>query len=266
VIDRNEEILGMTTNVFCKKSNVLASDSRWSFKITDQIGDTEIRSTAAIAYVDDTGYDKICYDRDTGYIFAGPGLVIESWKNWVASPDQDSIKRPAVALDFSMCMVDLESSEIIDEHGQKVRDTNCRMAGTGAKHAYSCWAVNQNAELAVKSAIKSDFFSGGEVKTLHGSNISKSRISLSLDFSLINQQFLQRGKVMYASNQHTIPLSQAAMNDPRIQSLVNRVASGQSYAEAPSGYDSVVWTPADEQRLDAALEKRAEKRRLSAVS
>lgn len=246
----------MTTNVYCKKHNVLASDSRWSFRAIDD----KIQSTVAVAFVDNTGYDKIAFDGDTGYMFAGPGLVIDKWREWALSPNQSVIPRPAVEADFAICMTDLESGEILMEHGQKISDTNCRMAGTGAKPAYECWSVNEDAKRAVVSATKQDMLSGGDVKFLGGVGV-KHNLDFSVPFRSIRDQFLVKGMVMYiASPQALIPLAQAAQNDPRIQDLVNRVKAEQMSAEAPSGFDPVIWTPADEARLDDALAKRTQRR------
>lgn len=246
----------MTTNVFCIKSNMLASDSRWSYKELDD----RINTTYAIAYVDDTGYDKIAFDEDTGYIFAGPGETIDKWRTWALSKNQSVMQRPAVANNFAVCMTDLATAEIIMEHGQKISDEFCRTAGTGAKPAYECWTTNGNARRAVDSAKMLDHFSGGDVKFLCGTT-RKNNLDFSATFSSIAQQFLNKGMVMYpASPNPPIPIVQAANDDPRIRALVDKVKLDQLSAEAPSGFDPVVWTPADEQRLDAALAKRAERR------
>lgn len=245
----------MTTNVFCKKKNILASDSRWSFKpINDRVA-----ATFAVAYIDNTGYDKIVYDGDTGFIFAGSIDVIDKWRDWVISPLQQSLKRPDVADDFSICMTDLDTGDILYEHGQKVSGEFCRMAGTGAKAAYECWDVNGDAKTAVISATKADVFSGGEVKYLEGGN-RKNNLNFTVSKLFIKEQFLKKGMVMYtATNQAPIPLEQAK-SDPRIQQLVSAIEKDTISAEAPSGFDPVVWTPADENRLDAALATRAAKR------
>jgi hypothetical protein len=213
-----------------------------------------------VAYVDDTGFDKMAFDEDTGYMFAGPGPVIDEWRKWALSPNQSLMKRPAVATHFAVCMTDLTTGEILLEHGQKVSDALCRMAGTGAQPAYECWAVNGDAQRAVVSATRKDPLSGGEVKFLSHAG-SKHNLNFSVPFSSIKDQFLQKGMVMYiASSQAPIPIAEAAKNDPRIKQLVDQVDKGQSAAEAPSGYDPVIWTPADEARLDEALAKRAARR------
>jgi hypothetical protein len=244
----------MTTNVFCKKNNVLASDSRWSYRVDDRVS-----VTRAVAYIDNTGYDKMALDIDTGYMFAGPLEVIAKWREWALSPNQQILPRPAVAMDFAVCMTDLESGEIFMEHGQKVSDTFCRMAGTGAKPAYECWAVNYDARRAVVSASKTDVFSGGDVKFLMECGTSHN-LDFSIPVTSIRDAFLKRGMVMYTADRNPIPVQEAAQNDPRIKSLLDGVQKGQISAEAPSGLDPVVWTPADEKRLDEALAARAARR------
>lgn len=245
----------MTTNVFCKKKNVLASDSRWSFRIDDKLS-----TTLVIAYVDDTGYDKIALDEDTGFIFAGPGHAIDRWRTWALSPNQALLPRPPVETDFAICMTDLESGDILMEHGQKISDEFCRTAGTGAFPAYECWKVNFDAKTAVESAKKVDLSSGGDVKFLSCGD-RKHNLSFAASFDSIAAQFLHKGMVMYpASSHNAVPIAQAANDDPRVASLVSKVKSGQASAEAPSGLDPVVWTPADEARLDEALAARAARR------
>ncbi len=245
----------MTTNVFCRKSNVLASDSRWSYKIIDEFA---IPSARAVAYVDDTGFDKIAFDEDTGFLFAGPGDVIERWRQWVEAKSP-VMKRPDVAPNFAVCMTDLDSVEILFEHGQKVQDEHCRTAGTGAKPAYDCWVVNADAQRAVTSAIGRDLLSGGSVKFLNGTDRTHN-VNPTVDFASVATAFLAKGMVMYPATPKAVPLEQAAKEDPRIAQLVAQVKGNQLSAEAPSGYDPVVWTPADEARLDEALAKRAAKR------
>jgi hypothetical protein len=215
--------------------------------------------TQAVAYVDNTCYDKMAFDIDTGYMFAGPLDVIAKWREWALSPNQQVLPRPAVATDFAVCMTDLESGEIFMEHGQKVSDTFCRMAGTGAKPAYECWAVNQDARRAVVSAANIDVFSGGDVKFLMDRGTTHN-LDFSVPVNSIRDEFLKRGMVMYIADRKPIPVQDAAQQDPRIKSLLDGVQKGQISAEAPSGRDPVVWTPGDEKRLDDALAERARRR------
>ena len=242
----------MTTNVSCIKGNTLASDSRWSFEIFDG------SVVFAVAYVDNTGYDKISFDIDSGYIFAGHSELIDQWKKWVATDQTDP--RPPVARDFAVCVTTLSDGSIFFEHGQLVQDENCRMAGTGAEGAYDCWSIHQDAKKAVESAKVSDIFSGGDVKYLHG-EAKDHNLNLPALFTAIKNEFLKKGMVMYTNPQSkAIPIDEACANDSRIQTVRDNVANGSLAAKAPNGRDPVIWTPADEARLDKALLERAQRR------
>jgi len=256
----------MTTNVFDKARNVLASDSRWSFQLRDgHFSHSPDRNV--IPCVDNTGYDKITFDEDSGYLFAGDGQVIEQWKRWVAAPLQCVLPRPPTAQGFAVCITDLKTGEIRFEHGQRISDTDSRFAGTGSEPAYECWKVNRDAERSIVSACSLDVYSGGQVKFLHGRETIHHNLQTATPFSAINALFLTQGMVIYMNEnqgQTAIPIDRAAQQDPRIKDLVERVKVGAVSATAPSGFDPVVWTPADHARLDQALEDRAKKRALKA--
>lgn len=241
----------MTTNAYDKSKVMLATDSRWSFReVTDGI-----RSSVFVAFIDDTGFDKIASDDECAYMFAGPGPLIDQWKKWVVSPNQAILPRPPVATDFAICAVDMESGNIWFEHGQKVSDSDCRFAGTGAKHAYDCWSVNRDVRRSIASATNGDHLSGGTV--MHFCcRTRETNLQAQIDFASITNLFLEKGMVMYPATKAPLPIREAAQNDPRIASFVEEIRRGQVSAEAPSGYDPVVWTPADEARLDEAIAQR----------
>jgi hypothetical protein len=93
----------MTTNVFCKLQNVLASDSRWTYENEDTKYDF-------FGFVDDTNWDKIFHSKknELGLLFAGNSKLIDSWKSWALSEIEIG-NRPAIDLnaDFALCIVDL---------------------------------------------------------------------------------------------------------------------------------------------------------------
>ncbi len=62
----------MTTNVcnLLPDSKVFACDSRWSYETDD-----------FFYYIDDSGYDKICYTDKVLAVFAGNASVIDSLKS-----------------------------------------------------------------------------------------------------------------------------------------------------------------------------------------
>ena len=53
-------------------AGVLATDSRWS----QQQG-------RWLVYVDDTAFQKIEVSHDTAFMFAGRGIAIQRWKDWI---------------------------------------------------------------------------------------------------------------------------------------------------------------------------------------
>lgn len=244
----------MTTNVFDKTAGVLASDTRWSFRL---IQDGPIKSTLALLYVDDTGFEKIEYQPDYSFIFAGPSDLIDRWKKWINSSTRSLENPPGVANDFALCIIDMATGEVLEEHGQRIRDDLYRFAGTGAEPAHNCWKENKDPKRAVASATAAgaDIFSGGEVKYLNIKDASHN-LNVSGTYELINQLTLKRGMVMYLSGNHApMPIDEAAANDPRIKDLANKIAKGEVAAEAPCGLDTVVWTDTDVQRLNASLKK-----------
>ncbi len=120
---------------------------------------------------------------------------------------------------------------------------------------------------SIVSACALDVYSGGEVKFLQGRETLRHNLQTDTPFSAINALFLTQGMVIYMNQnqgQTAIPIGQAAQQDPRIKDLVERVKVGAVSATAPSGFDPVVWTPADHARLDQALEDRAKRRALKA--
>lgn len=238
----------MTTNVVDQAAKVTASDSRWSSIVKDPLG-----AHHALIYVDDTDFDKIEYSADYSMVFAGSALIIEMWKMWFRN-SRDHKKRPPVINDFALCMLDMKTAAVEFDHGQKITGSDHRFAGTGAYYAYTCWNQNKDAARSVKTAFASDFLSGGQVKTLD-MQTHKHNLKQSTDHKTINQSILQRGLVMFAKGKTVSVNDPSVQKDVFVQQRLNDIAKGHVSAEAPSGNDTLVWTDADVQRLDAALEK-----------
>lgn len=227
------------------------------------IAEDGIRSTIAMLYVDDTGFEKIVFDSKYSYMFAGPSDLINEWKTWIASPTKLMQPRPAVRDDFAVCFIDSETKIVRFEHGQRIRDDKYRFAGTGAVPAHKCWTANTDPIKAVESAKESDIFSGGTVKYLDISNRTSSslneasvahNLNLNGSFDSIKAATLSKGMVMYTQvNKANLPINEACANDPRIKDFVSKIANGEVVAKAPCGLDTVVWTETDEKRLDDAL-------------
>jgi hypothetical protein len=236
----------MTTNVYDQAKNVVATDSRWSYSVK---GKTGLDLPDITGFVDDTGFDKIVFDDTAAFMFAGPGELISLWRDAILQRSLGR-SRPGVARNFAICMVRRADGEVVHEHGQKIAGALFRFAGTGAEPAYECWKQNQDPRKAVLSAQLKDRASGGDVRYLERDTWSHN-LDFSKPFAVIAEKFLEKGRIMYTNQ--SIPVAEAVKTDPRAQEFVGRVKAGTIQAEAPSGYDPVIWTPDDEARLDKAL-------------
>lgn len=247
VLSYGKRTIIMTTNVFDQDKNHLATDSRWSYSVKGKHG-TDLPDI--VGFVDDTGFDKIVFDDTTAYMFAGDGALISQWRDRILARSLMDGRRPGVARNFAICMVRRSDAFIVMEHGQQISGGPFRFAGTGAEPAYECWKVNGDPQKAVQSAQLLDRASGGDVKYFDGKS-SRHNIDFSVGFAEIAEQFLKKGRIMYTNQ--SIPVADAVKNDPRAEEFVSRIRAGTIQAEAPSGYDPVIWTAADETRLDKAL-------------
>ncbi len=241
----------MTTNVVDTASSMLASDSRWSFPVHSLGGG----SLHALIYVDDAEFDKIEVGPEYSFIFAGDSGLMEAWKAWHRDPNRLVVQRPAVGVNFSLCLIDMAKKEIKFEHGQRISGSDHRFAGTGALPAYECWIVNKSATRAVDSACKRDIWSGGAVKYLD-LNTRKHNVVQANVCKSINRVAEQKGMViiMGQSASKAVPVADAAASDPLVREALKKVSSGSVAAQAPAGHDPIVWTDTDVARLDAALQ------------
>lgn len=235
----------MTTNVLDVNSGVLASDSRWS-----------IETPSFLAFVDDTGFDKIAIYRHLGFMFAGSSRLIQGWKDWiVASPSSGDVL-PDVESEgeaIALSITDLERRIVMFEHGQDIQHPVARFAGTGARHAFMCWSANNCAKTAVESAKIMDCYSGGEVKFLHCVSLQHN-LSDCASFKTVGTKFLEKGMIMYKAHAAgVIPFKDAAANDPAVERLRQEIASGKAVASAPCDAMYNSWTAAEKSRLGRVL-------------
>jgi hypothetical protein len=236
----------MTTNVFDCANAVVASDSRWSIPLG-----------FAIAYVDDVDFDKIVVGKNDGliYMFAGNSAVISEWKNWISSDAKIVQNRPTTN-SIAICLIDKEKKTIVFCRGEGIDHDGSRFAGTGATFAFACWSNNKQAVRAVKTAIFADIQSGGEVKYFEIASESHN-LSAAHDFHGITKKLIERGFIMYLNNgtQQSVPIKEAASNDPRIKEMIGKVEAGGLVPSAPCPSMFNEWTEAEEKELDSVLAK-----------
>lgn len=249
----------MTTNVICKDQNLLTSDSRWSIEGFD--GQPHL-----IAYVDDTGFDKLAVSPQFAMVFAGNAELIERWKAWFAAPKLDLINRPpAMAhvnngtspVSVTIGLVEKATGDMIFSAGMFMSHREvARFSGSGAQFAKDCYAVNGCGMRAVTSAATKDHFTGGETKYIQ---LNKGSMNLSVlpgsKQEMINA-LQQRGFVM-DTNTKTV----TAMSDWKspTSDAQKAISAGIETLSAPTGLPPHQWTIQEEQDLEKALRYIAEK-------
>lgn len=219
----------MTTNVFDEKTGVMATDSRWS-----------ISSGKYVLYVDDSGFEKIEIQQGHAFIFAGNGIRIEQWRDWIrTNPEDDSMQPKEEGI--CLCIVNLESKKAVRFIKQSLIGDTGYFAGSGQLYAAGCWLKNKCAKTAVETAKQFDVYSGGEVKYYdaalgdHNLNYPSGRITIQM----VNDAILTRGQVMEQMTKQ-IGFSPAANDSIEIADIRSKIAAGDLSANAPSDgmYDS----------------------------
>lgn len=241
----------MTTNVVDNIAKILASDSRWSQRYGN-----------FIVYVDDTGFDKIELIDSSVFVFAGKGLQIQNWKNWIRSNPTDIDSRPSVDY-ISICIVDRQTKAVTFHKGQNIVLEDGLFAGTGSQFAYPCWTTNRNAVRSVNTAASFDPATGGEVKFinlmtgLH--NLNQPYGSAVTDIRFVDQAIITRGMVMKITVNQPTPapfkLKDAAASNDELAEVVRKLDSGELSADAPCDGANSVWTDEEVSDLNLALNK-----------
>lgn len=237
----------MTTNVFCKASGVLATDSRWS----QQQG-------RWVVYVDDTDCHKIEVAADTAFMFAGRGHRIQQWKNWIrAGADKRSLPEFE---GLCICAVDIETQVMKICEGLPIVRDQAAFGGSGAGFAFSCWAANGDPCKSVETAKGLDPATGGETKYFK----FQSREN-NLSFGIVGERtitdvdraILTRGLVMDIGNSRpgALPfrLSELAASNDEVRELQSKIATGELSADAPSDAMYSQWTDDQKTRVKKAL-------------
>ena len=244
----------MTTNVFDGAAGVVATDSRWSWQWDKYI-----------VYLDDTGFEKIQVLDDLVVMFAGNGLLIQAWRDYLAAVPRILANQPAETKKVSVCMIDAQSGEFVRSAGgdYQVFDTS-RFGGTGGAHALGCWIANRNAVRAVETAKGRDPSSGGDVKfvDIKGSisNVKALYPTRAVTIHMVIEAVHKRGLVMTmsAKNLHfgkPVPFELAAAQDKNVAAFEQQLASGQLAPSAPFTGMNREWTAAEKEGINDTLKK-----------
>lgn len=241
----------MTTNVIDLLSGQIACDSRWSF---------ESRQDNFVIYVDDTGFEKILSVGDFAYTFAGNGLLIQKWKDWLRCPSPNEIPMPLTEsitpsglMGITVCMIHKDTRRVAFAKGHPTRVDGAMFAGSGAVHASGCWIVNQDAQRAVETAKARDPLSGGTVKYLVFSS-GDHNLTETSTIDDVGRSLVTKGTVMYA-NQNVLSVEEAAKRDENVRRVVEGAAAGSIIANAPCPGMYNAWSSEEVANFKAALEQ-----------
>lgn len=243
----------MTTNVICRAQHLLTSDSRWS--IPNFADDPNL-----VAYVDDTGFDKLAVSPQFAMVFAGSAHLIEHWKTWFAAPVLDLKNRPPAKalsndgktlLSVTIGFVEKATSQLIFSAGMFMSHRDVALfSGSGAQPAKDCYAVNNCGRQAVTSAAVKDHFTGGETKFVQ---LRTGSMNLSVmpgsKQDMINA-LQQRGFVMDTKTKTVTAMSDWKSPTADAQ---RAISAGIEILSAPTGLPPHVWTPQEEDDLDKVL-------------
>lgn len=146
----------MTTNVFDGINGVVAADTRWS----------TLSPSKWMVYIDEADYPKLVLkdvdDDSYGFLFAGSGATIQSWKEWLNT--DLNIPRPS-AHSMAVCIIDLRTGKHFYHENQSIFSQDLlSVSGSGALHAVTCWSTNLCAKKAINSASLRDVHTGSYVQ------------------------------------------------------------------------------------------------------
>jgi len=209
----------------------------------------------ALIFIDDIGFEKICFDDDYAYMFAGDGSLIQMWKQWISSPVKSLLQIPNIpdGMPFSICIVDCSSGFIKADFGVISGGLLVRFAGSGREPARECWSKNKCARKAVMSAIAIDRCSGGNVKYLEISS-KKNNLNDVNSIADVSRELKTKGKVMFP-NQHGIVKSIADVDDQFVQKQVDKIVAGEASLGAPVGDAHATWTSEDNEKLHSVMKE-----------
>lgn len=214
-----------------------------------------------VVYVDDTRFEKVELYKDVAFMFAGLGLRIQEWKDWIRSKPMNAANMPACN-GMAVCMVDTTSNRVLFSERQDIVKDGAYFAGTGSRYAYLCWDKNRNAQKSVATAKEVDIFTGGEVKYFNGASGDHNlhHVTVDVTIDMVVKAIQTRGMVMEIANGTTavrppFKLSDIAAKDVELQELQSKVANGSLSVEAPCDGMYSEWSSDEKTRFTEVLSK-----------
>lgn len=239
----------MTTNVYDSLVGVMTSDSRWS-----------VQHGKYLIYIDDARFEKIEKYQNSLFMFAGDGIKIQAWKDWIRSAPTSGLNRPDCE-EICICIADQLKNTVAFMERQDIVKDGGYFAGSGSMHAYLCWSTNKNPIKAVETAKVYDASSGGDVKFFEFSSGKHNLFSPTKNdvrIEDVSKSMATRGNVMEiavntAINLPPYKLVDLAANDSDLMVVQKKIASGEIAPTAPCDGMYSEWTDEQKSKLDAAL-------------
>lgn len=222
-------------------AGILASDSRWSVVLCERV-----------IFLDDVGFDKIELAEGHAFLFAGDAKRIQEWKTWMHSGAVATTPEPRKD-GIALLVVECDTGTVKFAFGYASELPRTMYSGSGGLFATRCWAGNKSAQKAVQTASHFDVLSGGEGKFLELST-RKNNLTNTSNIDELHANFIEKGTVMYAHSDLMVPVKKAAANDPIVQSVVDKIASGHVSVSAPCAAMHQEWSDEDKSRLSAVLD------------
>lgn len=247
----------MTTNIYDGNKKVMATDSRWS-----------IPYGPWLFYLDDTGYEKI--ERCGGYslMFAGDGLKIQEYKDWIRSAPADDSAMPQEK-GMSVCMIEDATGLVSFQNHQDIDSENVLCAGSGSLWAFDCWKENRCSKQAVETAKSKDSRSGGDTKYIDfatpATNLLPAAGQSDIRIEAVTRNILKRGIAMKIQTVPTgvpnLKFAKASAANADYDEATARAeaakiaAAGQLSATAPCAGMHNDWSADDKSQFKMALGK-----------
>ncbi len=245
----------MTTTVYDVEQRVVSSDSRWSIDLTP------LGSPGCIAYVDDTGFDKVA-ERATHILsLAGSSELIGMWKQWWAG-DVLTEPQPPVELPGDrkvvLSIINKSTSTVDFDCGPKLAQVcsdTAKMiavfAGSGSQHAAASWGTSRCPREAVSFAALNDPYTGGEYRFINFASYEHNLGPVVYDVDVIHRELVDRGYIMNIADRKPIKLKDL-VDAQRIEAAI---IAREIVAQAPvSAQNNFEWTDERKARLDGVID------------
>lgn len=251
----------MTTTIYDIVNKQVASDTRWSAKVTLSDGNDYF------VYVDDSGFDKIADRENTVLVLAGNGPLIAKWKEWWYT-SLDTSNLPETDIDgenvVNLMIVDKSNNKVLFDAGEK-KALFCELsslmlsvfAGSGDIHAASCWSLNRCVNTAIESASVLDYFTSSVVRYVDFTNGNTNISKMDYNYSSIVNAIMDRGFIMNLSESTAANDVGTPLNQHQIKEEINALfTTGNAVASAPvPGMSTFKWSNKNKEKLITAINK-----------